>query len=188
MMAKKPVRPLRNLAATITVLTDRNATVASVTLVDTYLGVLDGGMGTATGSCKREQGDVYDETIALDLAVGRALIKLGWHMVRRAHRNVTSATLAKRKKEILRSVRGPRHAKPGGQIQLPVILEVRGLEAAKRAARRRGDRAALAALVAQEALIQNAPPDAGSGPQVPGGGYHRDNGLPTIESNTKETS
>ncbi len=77
------------LETEIMVLSDHNATVASVKLLGPFPAI------EATGASKREQFDVYDEDIAIDLAVGRALVKLGYQMVSRGHKRVKLATAKK---------------------------------------------------------------------------------------------
>lgn len=91
---------LTSLEANILVLSDRNATVASVALIDP-----DSDYGTerraiATGSSKREPGDVYDVDIATDLAVGRALVKLGRELQGNAQKRVEAAAKANPAKEV----------------------------------------------------------------------------------------
>lgn len=78
---------MRVLSADVVVLVDRNATVADAVL-------LDGGVIpviTSTGSSKREQGDVTNDEIAVNLAVGRALEKMGRDLRRRGEAQVKAA-------------------------------------------------------------------------------------------------
>jgi hypothetical protein len=74
------------LEAGITILFDRNATVA---LVSTYV---DDELIEATGSAKREQYDVSNTEIAVNLALGRAFVKLGRQMQSEGHKLVKQAT------------------------------------------------------------------------------------------------
>ena len=74
------------LEASVTILFDRNATVA---LVSTWI---DGERIEATGSAKREQYDVCNTEIAVNLAVGRAFSKLGQKMQHEGRKLVAQAT------------------------------------------------------------------------------------------------
>lgn len=74
----------------VSVLSDRNATVAEV-IYDDPLATYFEPLSTATGSSKREPGDLYDERIAYDLAIGRALVKLGNQLRRNAEKAVKKA-------------------------------------------------------------------------------------------------
>lgn len=80
------------LTMDIEVLSDRNATVAQTYLASDCAGWP---LATATGASKREQGDIYDQGIAIDLAVGRALEKMGRKLRQRANANVKAACKAK---------------------------------------------------------------------------------------------
>lgn len=88
--------PVIILDANVVVISDKNATAAHVEIEDA-LGVP---IQDATGSSKREQYDVYNESVAVDLAVGRAFQKLGRQMVSRGHKAVKTA-MAKREAEKL---------------------------------------------------------------------------------------
>ena len=70
-----------NLNVEIFVLSDRNATVVQASARDV----------SVTGASKREQGDIYDQDIATDLAVSRALDKLSRQLRRRANAKVRQA-------------------------------------------------------------------------------------------------
>ena len=86
----------------ITVITDRNATVAEVTLITDMIHDDNGFtpvVVTATGSAKREPSDKPDESIGTDLATGRALEALGRKLQRRADGKVRAAAEAKRVRE-----------------------------------------------------------------------------------------
>lgn len=74
------------LSPEVTVLFDRNATVALVSLR------VDGRIVEATGSAKREQFDVSCTQIAIDLAVGRAFVNLGRKMQQEGRKLVAEAT------------------------------------------------------------------------------------------------
>lgn len=79
------------LSATVTILPDRNATAVSVSIeVCDRNG--EPSLIEATGSSKREQGDIYNADIARDLAVGRAFEKLGRKLKSRGKRAVDLAT------------------------------------------------------------------------------------------------
>jgi hypothetical protein len=75
---------------TAKILSDRNATVAEVTYEDPEANWFDD-LTVATGSSKREPGDLYDARIATDLALGRALEKLGKSLRKRAEKAVKAA-------------------------------------------------------------------------------------------------
>lgn len=77
-----------NLATDIHVLLDKNATVAEVALSDIF-GITP--MATATGSAKRDKGDVFNQEIAVNLAVGRALENLGRQLRRKGEAQVAEA-------------------------------------------------------------------------------------------------
>ncbi len=78
---------LVTLDTDIMILVDRNATVAHVQLEMAGFPVAE-----ATGSAKRDKGDVHNENIAIDLAVGRALKNLVRQMVSRGTEAVKQAT------------------------------------------------------------------------------------------------
>ena len=138
MMGKK-IRPRRNMAVDVTILSDPYATVAQVSLLDTTVGVLDGGLLTATGSAKKEPGDVYDPVIDADLAVGRALVHLGERMISDGNRAVRRAVLEQQKKTVCRKLHvtrpKPRHAKP---LSVEEIRADYGEDAARKSLLRRG--------------------------------------------------
>ena len=91
----KKIQPRRKMSVAITVLSDPYATVAQAVLVDTGLGILDGDLRpTATGAAKKEPGNVYDPVIDVDLAVGRALMKLGGQMILSGNARVRAAEQA----------------------------------------------------------------------------------------------
>jgi len=75
----------------ITTLISRNASVASVELFDLTNPIVSL-IGVATGSAKREPGDMHDEAIAVDLAAGRALENLGRQLRRRGEAKVREAS------------------------------------------------------------------------------------------------
>jgi len=82
----------KELAVDITVLSDRNATVAQaemLSLCDAQ--VMPEAVATATGSSKREPGDIYNEDIAVKLAVARALTKLSRQLTSEARDMVAKA-------------------------------------------------------------------------------------------------
>lgn len=79
------------LSADIFVVSDHNATVASVILSDDQA---NKELADATGASKREPYDIYNKEIAVNLAVGRALEKLGRDMKRKALRQVKDVTKA----------------------------------------------------------------------------------------------
>jgi hypothetical protein len=82
---------ISSLDAVVTVLSDRNATVAHVDLYSPLVASASESLGTATGASKRENGDRYSEAIALDLAVGRALESLGRQLRHRGEKAVRDA-------------------------------------------------------------------------------------------------
>jgi len=130
----------RIFVAGIEVLSDRNATVAYVSLFDEKPKLP---MIRVTGSTKREPGDVYDEAIAMDLAVGRALSKLGRKLQRRGTNNVTAATQEQNKTRVLAAIRKTQRrvrVEHPERVLLPLddIKNLYGKKAARRAASRRG--------------------------------------------------
>lgn len=88
-------------------LVDKNATVAALYLVD-----LTGGIEvvSTTGASKREQGDVHDEEIAINLALGQALIKMGRELRRRGNAQVREAEKAAEAKRARSEARKARKA------------------------------------------------------------------------------
>lgn len=84
-----------DLNVTVTALTDRNAAVASTELIKPDLDLV----ATATGSSKRENGDVYDLRIGTELAVGRALVNLGRQLIHNANEEVRKASEARTRAE-----------------------------------------------------------------------------------------
>jgi len=88
------------LAVDIEAIATKYATAAEAALLD----VCDGCqatsvLATAEGSSKRDPGDKYDESIGVDLAVGRALEALGRRLQRRADGKVRAASEARRVRE-----------------------------------------------------------------------------------------
>lgn len=87
-----------------TVFVDGNATVANIDLVDTNNIALP---INVTGSAKRGPGDKHDEAISVNLAMGRALGKLGRKLERRANGlvkqadNVAAAKAARKASDFL---------------------------------------------------------------------------------------
>lgn len=74
--------PLREVHGRIYAMTDRDAVVAAVSLNDVGIHV------KATGSAKREPGETNDTHTGQQLAIGRALIAAGQHLVHEAERQV----------------------------------------------------------------------------------------------------
>jgi len=93
---KIQITPLMTLEADMTVMNDRNASVALVHLFDSESGEV---MAHATGASKREQGDIYNESVAVRLAVGRALQKMSREMISAANKEVKAAMVAAEIKE-----------------------------------------------------------------------------------------
>jgi uncharacterized protein DUF1876 len=83
-----------NLSVDIFVLSDKNATVVSAELLmpddDCYTGLTP--LLTTTGASKREQGDIYDQEIATNLALSRALERMSRQLRRQANAKVRKAT------------------------------------------------------------------------------------------------
>jgi len=138
---KKKIRvaPEQHIAAFVTILNDRNASVAVATLADKI-----NTLGQASGSAKREQGDRANPGIARDLAVGRALVKLGHQLIRRGTarvaENVAEQAEEQRRagaRKVVRALRTPRHAKETTLLPTDKIREQYGEEAAQRAILRR---------------------------------------------------
>lgn len=172
-MPKKRATPRKALAVSISVTGDRDATAAWVTMLG---GPYTRDLIQAAGTSKRRAGDTYNERTGWDLAVGRALVELGLQLQADGEARVQLDAEMRLAEQLLADVRRAertmRSAMPHpGLLSLSDILLDRGLEAAKRAARRRGDEVSLAELI-------QVPPSGGRG-----------NGLPTIESGTgKEKS
>jgi hypothetical protein len=93
---KIKITPLMELEAEVTVMNDRNASVAMVNLFDQGSGEV---VASTTGASKREQGDTYCETVAVKLAVGRALQKMSRAMISEANKEVKAAMVAAEIKE-----------------------------------------------------------------------------------------
>ena len=135
--------PKRAISVDVSVVGDRNATVAEVIAFHWHApgraASIPTHLGAVTGSAKREQGDVYDEGIAIDLAVGRALVKLGHQMQRRGRAQVERATKADNRARVLHALRAGRLGeKPYKRLSLDEITSKYGAEAAARAVERRG--------------------------------------------------
>lgn len=130
------------MSVNVIVICDRNATVASVKLAQWIDGhfVTDG----ATGSAKREPKDVRDDVLATDLAVGRALVKLGSRLQGTA-RILVADGAARQEHEKMRRIKNRllemRKTQPTLAIPLSVaeITEEWGYDAGERAADRRGE-------------------------------------------------
>lgn len=144
MNAPSKRQPRRRMAVNVLVLADRFATVAEATMVDE----IEGGVFVATGSAKKERGDVYDPVIDVDLAVGRAMVELGEQMIHGGKRAVRAAmeeqlrAAQERGRAVVKTrlapVRpSPRHAKDSRQLTIEQIRNQFGDEAAQRAASRR---------------------------------------------------
>jgi len=139
MRKKKTVlTPKMNSKIRVTILTDGNASVAHAQFYGfTRDRVL---IFETTGSAKREQGDPRDQVIAVELAVGRALMKMAHRMVRDGTRRVQVATA---EQEDLKGRRHRRNGKSrdrvrtGKLLAINVIRDTYGEEAAERAAARR---------------------------------------------------
>lgn len=71
--------PYRIYSVDVDTLTDRNAATASVTFHTRSKGSIH-----ATGSAKRNSGDVYNDVSGEQLAVGRALMHLGKYLADKA--------------------------------------------------------------------------------------------------------
>ena len=133
----------------VTVINDRNATAAHVQLTQ----VIDGQLITdhATGSAKREPDDVRDDVIATNLAMGRALVKLGRRLQGTARILVADAAHRQEHEAIRRVTNRLRQVRPPARdpirLSLLEIYQNRGLEAAQRAAARRGDEDLLESIV-----------------------------------------
>ena len=96
MSRKIKITPLMTLEADMTVMNDRNASVALVHLFDSESGEV---MAHATGASKREQYDTYNESVAVKLAVGRALQKMSRELISAANKEVKAAMVAAEIKE-----------------------------------------------------------------------------------------
>jgi len=134
-----PHRPMRRMNVAVLVVIDENAAVAHASLAQVDLDTVDFVHDEATGSAKREPGDPRNDMIAVDLAIGRALVKLGERLQETAGILVEHAMTTRdigKKVSIARQLsRGMRR-----QALLPVaeIAQRYGKDAADRAARRRG--------------------------------------------------
>jgi len=87
------------MSVDVTALVSRNATVASVELLDSC-DLVPVVITTATGSAKRQPGDVHDESIAVDLAIGRALESLGRKLRKRGEDKVREASRKAEERQI----------------------------------------------------------------------------------------
>lgn len=170
---KREVPPRKALAVSVSVIGDRDATAAWATIVG---GPYTRDLVQAAGSSKRKAGDPYNARIASDLAVGRALVELGLRLQASGEELVQLEADVRFAEQLLagmnRTQRAVRATSPHpGLLSLSDLLEQRGLKAAEIAAERRGMELELAELLQE---------------RTPGG---RDNGLPTITSDTgKDTS
>lgn len=169
---EKRVPPRTTLAVSVSVNGDHNATAACATILG---GPYTRNLTQAAGSAKRNAGDPYNSLIALDLAVGRALVELGLRLQSDGEELVQLQADTRFAEKLLADVRRTQRAARRigphpGLLPLAKILAERGVEAAETAAARRGQEPELA-----EILTRAAFSDGG-----------RDNGLPTIKSDTKE--
>lgn len=117
--------------ADVIVLHDNYATVASVALQDDYFTPI----ADATGSAKKEPGDVFNPEIAANLAIGRALEKLGRKMRYQGVKQVEKASRqaeltaearnarAERRSEITRLESLRHHAKTAPTVTVAVSTE-----------------------------------------------------------------
>jgi hypothetical protein len=128
------------LSVKLTVVCDRNATVASAEIGQYINGKFV--VECATGSAKREPDDVRDDALATYLAVGRALVNLGGSLQGTARILVADAS-ARQEHESLRRVRNRlrrmRVLRRPVRLALADIAAEHGFDAADRAADRRGD-------------------------------------------------
>jgi hypothetical protein len=143
MKTRKNVRPpLSRMKVRVKVLLlhDQNAAAAYA--------ALDMGDGVpvtaeATGSAKREQGDTRDDMIAANLAVGRALVKLGHQLQETGQDQVMAAMISSQKDREAGLVRRLRRSVAPAAENLMPLSEIReewGADAADRAASRRQPR------------------------------------------------
>jgi len=180
---KKTPPPRQALAVSVSVVGDRDATTAWASLVG---GPYTQDIAQAAGSSRRNVGDPYDPRIASDLAVGRALIKLGLELLTSGAQRVQLEADARYAGQLLAAInkteRRLRATGPHpGLLSLTEVLSEYGLEAAETAAKRRGLEMELAELV--------GPPQVSEVLEHQDPGGYRDNGLPTITSDTTmETS
>lgn len=125
---------MRRGTVSITILHDRNATVAHAVFVAD-----DNLLYEATGSAKREPGDVDNTGIGTALAVGRALAKISRRMIRDGNEMVGEATIQQtlQAKRRHRKNGKARKVKTGKMLSLDFIREEWGPKAAERAAARR---------------------------------------------------
>ena len=134
----------KDLTVHVTVIHHKNGTAASVDLTQRGEGAwgveLSSTLATATGVSKRMQGDFYDENIAVNLAVGRALTNLGQRMVRKGNRQVRDAADVAAAWGMLDKARRSQRRTPVERVLLPVeeIAERFGSKAAQVAMERRG--------------------------------------------------
>lgn len=127
------------LSVNLIVINDRNVTAASAEVTQW----IDGQMVTdqATGSAKRAPGDVRDDVIATELAVGRALVNLGRRLQDTSRILVGDAEVTREREAIRRVRRKLRQVRPDQlpeHMSLHKVHEEYGLEAVLKAAERRG--------------------------------------------------
>jgi hypothetical protein len=79
------VKPILRYGVDLTVLQDRNASVASAKFINTKPGFPE---FWATGSAKLEPGDTADYDTAATLSIGRALVTLGQYLIDNAYTEV----------------------------------------------------------------------------------------------------
>ena len=124
----------------VLVVLDENAAVAHASLAQADLGTGEFTHEEETGSAKREPGDPRNDTIAVNLAIGRALVKLGRSLQETAGLQVELAMIARdigKRASISRQLN--KGMKRQDLLPVAVIAERYGREAADRAARRRGE-------------------------------------------------
>jgi hypothetical protein len=130
---------MRRMNVNVMVILDENAAVAHASLAQADLESGDFVHDESTGSAKREPGDPRNDMIAVSLATGRALVKLGERLQETAGILVEHAMTTR---DMGRKISIARQLTKGMKRQalLPVaeIAERYGKDAAERAARRRG--------------------------------------------------
>lgn len=126
-------QPVANLAVSVTVISDTYATAAAAEFDGVH----------ATGSAKKEHGEVYNTDIAVDLAVSRALVKLSRLLQRRGNRRVTEALQEQARERVLAQIRKLQRTaavRDRELLSLEYIQQNHGSAAAERAADRRAAR------------------------------------------------
>lgn len=134
---KRTRLPIMHYDVRVTVICDANASAAHAEATRIDLDTAQILVFHGTGSAKREPGDRGNDNIATDIAMGRALVDLGIKIQNSGAEQVEEAIRAARAATVARIARSlPRRPR---LMPLDKIYRKHGLQAALRAARRRGN-------------------------------------------------